>query len=147
MAAAPAVTRMPVASRLNSTSTDSKPIGWQCGIRSGVRLAPSKAAARAVANTSGLGVSPDCTRLSVAGSRRKKPSALASLKVVIFAPTSNTSASYTRHGEAFRHRLPVKSVPGGFTQDRVLDRSFQHRVALARPQKGPQIKALGMGHA
>src|SRR3954447_18508256 len=92
-AVAVSVTVPAAASMLASTSTWSRPIGWQSGISSPVFLAARTPAMRAVPSTSPLGASPAATVAAVRGDMRTVARATARRSLTALSPTSTIRAS------------------------------------------------------
>src|ERR1700760_1185898 len=87
-----AVMSTPSSVTVRSTVTPCSPIGWQSGIRSGVRLAPWMPAIRATASASPLGTSPARNAATAAADSRTRPEAVAVRAVTSLADTSTIRA-------------------------------------------------------
>ncbi len=91
-----------------STSTAESAIGWQSGIRSGVRFAAMTPASRAAATTSPFSTGPARTSAAVAGAIDRRPRAIATRSVFGFAPTSIIFMRYLAVARRCRRGPPLE---------------------------------------
>src|SRR3984885_3097870 len=90
-----AVIVTPSSSTTMSIVTECSPIGWQSGIRSGVRLAPWMPAILATASASPLGTVPSRSAATAAADSSTRPDAVATRAVTSLADTSTMRACPT----------------------------------------------------